>query len=364
MNVQTHVAAQVVPPQPAAVPSPFEFTGKGGEYFRIWIVNLALTLITLGIYSAWAKVRRLQYFYRNTSLLGNGFDYHGDPVAILKGRLIGVGLLVIYNVALSLSIALGIAVFIVLIVALPWLLQRSIAFKLHNSSYRGLRFRFNGSTGGAYQVFLGWPLLGYITLGLLMPFAHQRIKAYQHRNSAYGTAPFSFSADIGPFYMVYLKMLGMIIVPVILLAVAGGALGIFSGMGSAGKDPAQMGKAMGTMFAIFMIFYLALFLIIGPWFAARMQNLVWNHTALGPHQFQSQVRARDLLQIYVTNFILIVLTLGLYKPFADIRLAKYRLTHMAVQTEGNLDEFFAQEQQAVNALGEETANVFDVDISF
>lgn len=35
----------------------FEFRGRGGEYFRIWIVNLALSLLTLGIYSAWAKVR-------------------------------------------------------------------------------------------------------------------------------------------------------------------------------------------------------------------------------------------------------------------------------------------------------------------
>ena len=27
----------------------FEFTGKGWEYFRIWIVNLLLTIVTLGI---------------------------------------------------------------------------------------------------------------------------------------------------------------------------------------------------------------------------------------------------------------------------------------------------------------------------
>ena len=35
---------------------PFKFTGKASEYFGIWIVNLFLSLITLGIYSAWAKV--------------------------------------------------------------------------------------------------------------------------------------------------------------------------------------------------------------------------------------------------------------------------------------------------------------------
>ena len=54
------------PPPPASPPSPTQppahvaaltFTGRGGEYFRIWVVNLLLTLITFGLYSAWAKVR-------------------------------------------------------------------------------------------------------------------------------------------------------------------------------------------------------------------------------------------------------------------------------------------------------------------
>ncbi|MCS6766168.1 MAG: DUF898 domain-containing protein, partial [Candidatus Protistobacter heckmanni] len=46
----------------AAAPSgetrtlPLRFTGSGAEYFRIWIVNLSLSVLTLGIYSAWAKV--------------------------------------------------------------------------------------------------------------------------------------------------------------------------------------------------------------------------------------------------------------------------------------------------------------------
>lgn len=341
-----------------------DFTGKGGEYFRIWIVNLALTLLTLGIYSAWAKVRRMQYFYRNTSLMGNSFDYHGDPMAILKGRIIGVGLLAIYHITISLNIFVGLLVFVLLIAALPWLLQRSICFKLTNSSYRGLRFRFNGGVGEAYQVFLAWPLAGYFSLGMLFPFAHQRIKAYQHNNSAYGTASFSFSADEGKFYIVYLKLLGLIMIPVVLLIVLAVIFNFFGGTAGMGKDPEQVGKFVTKILIGVTTFYLVLFLVIGPWFAARIQNLVWNHTALGVHAFSSNVRARDLLVIYVTNFVLIILTLGLYKPFADIRLAKYRLTHLGLQTQGSLDEFFAQEQQAVAAFGQETANVFDVDISF
>jgi uncharacterized membrane protein YjgN (DUF898 family) len=341
-----------------------EFTGQGGEYFRIWVVNLALTILTLGIYSAWAKVRRLQYFYRNTSLMGNSFDYHGDPVAILKGRIIGVGLLAIYHVTLSFSIGLGLVVFVLLVAALPWLPQRSICFRLINSSYRGLRFRFNGSMREAYQAFLGWPVAAYLSAGFLAPMAHQRVKAYQHNNSAYGTSPFSFSATPDPFYIVYLKLLGMTLLLGIVAAVIAAVSGVFSNVGPIAKDPVQFSKFLTKVFIGFFIFYLLLFLVFGPWFAARIQNLVWNHTALGPHSFASNVRARDLLVIYLTNFIAIILTLGFFKPFADIRLARYRLTHMALNAQGNLDEFFAQEQQAVNAMGEETANVFDVDISF
>ena len=81
----------------------FRFNGSGGEYFRIWIVNLLLSVITLGIYSAWAKVRRLRYFYGNTHLAGDVFEYHGKPIQILKGRLVAFGIFVIYVLVSAVS---------------------------------------------------------------------------------------------------------------------------------------------------------------------------------------------------------------------------------------------------------------------
>ncbi|MDR3346857.1 MAG: DUF898 domain-containing protein, partial [Campylobacteraceae bacterium] len=39
----------------------FEFRGNATDFFAIWFVNLLLSLITLGIYSPWAKVRNNQY---------------------------------------------------------------------------------------------------------------------------------------------------------------------------------------------------------------------------------------------------------------------------------------------------------------
>jgi uncharacterized membrane protein YjgN (DUF898 family) len=49
-------------------PIELEFNGKAGEYFRIWIVNVLLSIVTLGIYSAWSKVRNKQPFKDNSLL--------------------------------------------------------------------------------------------------------------------------------------------------------------------------------------------------------------------------------------------------------------------------------------------------------
>ena len=63
-----------------------EFRGNGREYFQVWIVNLCLTLVTLGIFSAWAKVRKKRYFYSNLILDGTPFQYLASPIPILRGR--------------------------------------------------------------------------------------------------------------------------------------------------------------------------------------------------------------------------------------------------------------------------------------
>src|SRR3954464_5090136 len=94
-----------IEPQAPAVypPQPVRFTGRAGEYFGIWIVNLLLTIVTLGIYSPWAKVRRLHYFYRHTALAGSSFDFHGSPIRILIGRAIAAGMFLTYNIVVRLK---------------------------------------------------------------------------------------------------------------------------------------------------------------------------------------------------------------------------------------------------------------------
>ena len=90
------------------------FSGRTGEYFGIWFVNLLLGIVTLGIYSAWGKVRTERYFYGNTALAGSSFDYLADPIAILKGRLIAYAVVI----ALVLSSNFLPVLYVLLILAL------------------------------------------------------------------------------------------------------------------------------------------------------------------------------------------------------------------------------------------------------
>ena len=123
----------------------FTFTGTTREYFGIWIVNVLLTIVTLGVYSAWAKVRRQRYFYGNTWLAGASFDYHARPVRILIGRLIVLGVLVAYNLALQFQPILGGLIAVALIFAAPWFVMRGLRFSARVTSYRNIRFDFTGN---------------------------------------------------------------------------------------------------------------------------------------------------------------------------------------------------------------------------
>lgn len=347
----------------ASPPEPFRFIGSGGEYFGIWIVNLLLTLVTLGIYSAWAKVRRLQYFYRHTQVAGASFDYHGTGGAILKGRIIALGLFLAYNYSFQFSATLGVITLVLLAVVLPWLLRNSFRFRMRYSSYRGLRFRFTGSNPGAYATFLLRPIIVLFTLYLAAPWFHQRLKQYQHGNAHYGQAPFAFTASAGQFYKEYL-LIGLL--ALVLLAVPLGM--VFSGIAEVSRAAQESGGQpdprllIGTMVTAFIAMMLAS-LAIAPIFQARLQNLVWNHTTLGPHRFQSTVSAWRLFLIHLTNLLGVIVTFGLFMPWAAVRVARYRVESVTLLPEGNLDEFVAQQEQDLGAAGEEAAEMFDIDIA-
>jgi len=128
-----------------------EFAGSAAEYFRIWVVNIFLTIITVGIYAAWAKVRTRQYFYTHTVLAGHSFEYRANPRAILKGNLIIGGGLLLYAVVQLLNPSYTSLVVLAFYLVVPFLIYKSLRFYAHNSAYRNIRFRFLGTLGESYR---------------------------------------------------------------------------------------------------------------------------------------------------------------------------------------------------------------------
>ena len=202
----------------------FQFHGKAGEYFKIWIVNIALSIITLGIYSAWAKVRTRRYFYGNTSLDGSHFDYLADPLAILKGRMIVFAVILVYLVTVQYLPPVEIFFVLLYMIALPWIIIKSMQFNTRNTAYRNVRFNFDGGLKEAVLIFVGLSILIPFTLGLILPYMMKRYKQYMVENSLFGTTHFEFDATTKSFYGIYFKAL---IVPLLLGIAAAILISIF-----------------------------------------------------------------------------------------------------------------------------------------
>lgn len=360
---------------------PIEFTGAGSEYFRIWIVNMVLLVFTLGLYWPWAKVRRLRYFWGNTLVDGDPLGFHGEAGQMFKGWVLVGVLFIVYNVAESMSPVAGAVAFVALGLLWPALWRSSMVFRLGNTSWRGLRFRFVGPMKGAYLALLplflvallpvfwvawlpdepveqfeagiGWTFGGFaILLVGVLPWVLWRMKAYQHRNYALGPLQTDFRAGLGAFYGLALK-------PLVLVLVVAGLVGLMAGWRSGDVLP----MALGGFLAFFPFVLLLLVLAVVPWWKARLQNLVWTKTGNAQIRFISRLSFRSMLWLTIKNWVLVAITLGLYWPFAAVAMARLRLEAIHVRSVVDLENLLALDQQRPEeAAGEAAGDFFGLDV--
>lgn len=333
---------------------PVEFNGQAFEYFKIWIVNIFLIIITLGIYSAWAKVRNKQYFYGNTLIDGSSFQYTAKPLTILKGRLIAVAIFVLFTVAGEFFPIIGLLFALIILAILPWLIVRSLAFNARNSVYRNIRFDFTGSQWDALKTFLLWPLLIFVTFGLALPFILYKQSRFFVSNSAYGTTHFEFNAMVRDYFKVFFIAIGAFILVGIIFGVLFGGL-----LGNLQDDPAAA-MAMAPLMAIIAI---VLYAILFGYFAAALGNIYFSSSTLQRHGFTSTLTTAMMTWLYVSNTLAILLSLGLMIPWAKVRMARYRAGQLQFHAAGSLDKFVAAEQEQVSALGDQMGEVFDMGVS-
>ena len=178
-----------------------QFSGKGAEFFGIWIVNILLSVITLGIYSAWAKVRTYRYFYGHTRIDGHSFDYLATPIQILKGRILAVIVFLVYTFTTSFLPIVGLIFALGFIFLMPWIINQGLRFNMRMTRHRNVRFAFKGSYGQAFINFILLPVASIFTLYLLMPYVLKRIDSYIHSNISYGDKPLTVNLKGETYYL-------------------------------------------------------------------------------------------------------------------------------------------------------------------
>jgi uncharacterized membrane protein YjgN (DUF898 family) len=348
---------------------PFTFTGTASEYFGIWIVNVLLTIVTLGIYSAWAKVRRNRYFYGNTRLAGGSFDYHARPVRILIGRLIVLCVLLVYNAAVQFVPLVGGLIGVAFLFAIPWFVMRGLRFSARMTSYRNVRFDFTGGYWGAFLSYLLGGMLTWGSLGLLAPLASQWAWNYTLDNLKYGDRPIACDPRLEKLYGQLVMPAAVFVVGVMaLLAAAVGVFILASGMGLDFNQ--QLSSDLGlfgiltAIYAAFIPFFL-LYVLVGMLYRAGTRNIALNETVIdGRHLLASRISRWRFAWIAISNFFATVLTLGLARPWAAVRMARYVASATVLYSAGSLDDYLSTVKDTSGVVGAEYMDVEGLDFGF
>ncbi|WP_254813900.1 DUF898 family protein [Salinivibrio sp. ES.052] len=352
---------------------------------------MLLSSATLGIYSAWAKVRTNQYFYGNTEIAGDRFSYHALPQQILIGRIIAAVCVVVWVIANQFFPIASLALLAVGVGLMPWLLRNNARFDASMTSYRNVRFGFTGKLASAYLVFLGLPVLCYLSVGVVSFFGGSQLKAghfglgitlllfaivlgflayswiaskvasYYLNHYTYGNHHFKAEVSWKIFAKTYLQS-GLIwfglsaIAGIIALMVIGTDVGVFTSPVS-GSFPLLIIGAY--------LFLAMTVMIINAFIRTRIRNYLFGQVEVGDspvYQLASRMTVGGLLYLIMTNLALLIVTIGIATPWVKVRTAAYLANVTFVI--GDLSQLQAEGEAVTqnNAVADEVANAFDLGV--
>ena len=293
------------------------------------MVNVLLTLITLGVYYFWAKTRVRRYLTGQTEIEGDRFAYHGTPRELLLGMLkallvFGLPILAldlihdVLDVPSPVKIVAGFVSAAMIFVFYPVAIVGSRRYRLSRISWRGIHFSFQGRTLELIMMVLHGSILTALTLGLYYPFFVVRRQAFLVSNSYFGGERFDFT---------------------------------------------------GRRRDLFRSFVIAVLLTVPTvglcwiWYVARKRRYFWDHTRFVDARFSCTVTFPALLWLWVVNVVLLVCTLGLAWPWVRTRSIDFSYRNLALLGPLDLDRI---EQQAlrVSTTGEGLAGFLDSGFDF
>jgi len=373
---------------------PLRFVGSGSEYFRIWIANLLLTLLTVGLYYPFAKVRRQRYFHGATEVGGFPLSYHADPWSVLRGHGVVAAMFLAYGAATLLSPVAALLVLVGFGLAWPALWHSSLRFRLANTGWRGLRLQFHGTRQGAYRAFAPGIMLAVLVvaagtlvqaegpvaakradpgpnaavagllplvMGLAFPALLWRLRRYQHAHYGLAGEQTRFGVPMSAFYGVTFR--AGFIATAVGLAAAVGAYSVMVGFGALEGGKGGTGRLMLMALVLVGVVVLAYQGVVGPYMTARLQNLVWNGTRSDHLRFESDLGFGALLGLSLRNWLLVLCTLGLYLPFAAVAMARMRLQAVTVWSTLPPDTLVSTDPLGrTTALGDAAGDVAGIDL--
>lgn len=364
--VQEESGQAPVPP-PQVTEYPVTFTGTAGEFFRVWIVNVALTFVTLGIYLPWARVRTRQYFYGHTWLDGHNFEYRANPLALLRGYLIVVVFFTAYSLPAQFNqdyIWISVVIALLFAALYPWLVRQSMRFQARNTLHRGLSFQFLGTVGESYVAYGAANIAASIGSIFVLPWAWFMQRRYQVSNLAYGAARGNFRGEVGPFYAAAFIALGLVIGATVVVGVPL-FIAVFAALGDQIDKVDE--KGVGFIVGLVAVYGLFILLYTVAWQYARsavMAYVITNAELGGVVRARATFSPWKLLGISITNTLAQVFTLGLASPWAAIRRSKYILENIQVRAIASLDDFAGAALPQESALGEAATELLDIQVGF
>ncbi|MFQ5881623.1 MAG: YjgN family protein [Candidatus Methylomirabilales bacterium] len=305
------------------------FHGTGGSLFGIHIVNILLTIITLGVYYFWGKVKTRSYILSQTEFAGDRFAYHGTGKELLIGFLkavlvfgVPLGLLTavrdLLDVGVVIKVVAGVLAYGLILVFIPLAMVGARRYRLSRTSWRGIRFSFRGPVMDFIKLFVRDSLLTAITLGLYYPIFETRRYAFMASHSYSGNQKFHFDGR---------------------------------------------GRDLFGSFVLALLLNLPTLGLYWFWFLAKKQRYFWEHTSFGSASFRYRVTGGRLFLLKLGNLLLLLVTLGFGWPWVMVRNARFVFTYLSL--EGPLDlEGIQQEAQVASATGEGLASFLDLDMGF
>jgi uncharacterized membrane protein YjgN (DUF898 family) len=324
----------------------FAFTGTWRDYLPIALTNLALTIVTLGIYRFWAKARERRYLWSHTRFIDDRLEWAGTGREMFIGFLIALALftpplLVIRFGAQAMVLrgqtgAAGL---------LSVLLYVGTLFLFGVARFRALRYRlarsyWHGIRGGSddpglrYGVSAAWkPVVGFFALGMLIPWS--MIQLWNERWGAMSFGPYRFASNAtsGPLLP---RWLLLVFSPVIVAGGLGFAVAMFgSGLGVGGADTFVAALLIGL--GVGGGFFVLIGVIGIGYYAAYLREAI-GHLSLGGLDFRFTARSKDWLLLFLGDVALVIFTLGIGICFLGYRHWSFLIRHLGAVGEVDLTE--------------------------